>query len=76
MSNLDHLEMPAADLVTATAMLADLVCDLGSAQGRIHEETHAKALWIANRVRDDMRGFFETVLNEVEAAPSAGRIER
>jgi hypothetical protein len=76
MSNLDHLEMPAADLVTATAMLADLVCDLGSARGRLHEDTHAKALWIANRVRNDMAGFFETVLAEVEAASAAGRVGR
>lgn len=75
MRNLDHLEMPAADLVTATAMLADLVCDLGSAKGRQHEEAHAQALWVANRVRDEMKVFFETVLTEVEAASAAGRAE-
>lgn len=76
MRKLDHLEMPAADLATATSMLADLVCNLGSAQGSLHEETHAKALWIANRVRDDMKVFFETVLAEVEAASAAGRVSR
>jgi hypothetical protein len=76
MRNLDHLEMPAADLVTATAMLADLVCDLGSAPGRLHEDTHAKALWIATRVRNDMKSFFETVLAEVESASAARRVSR
>ena len=76
MIDLDHLEMPAADLVTATAMLADLVCDLGSAEGRLHEQTHAQALWIATRVRDDMKSFFETVLAEVESASAARRAGR
>jgi hypothetical protein len=65
--NLDALEVPAADLVTATSLLADLVCELGTCPGRLNEEAHAKALWIANRVRDDMREFFNAVLVEVEA---------
>lgn len=68
MSNIDRLEYPAADLVTATAMLADLVCDLGSAEGRQHEETHAQALWVANRVRDEMKALFESVILEIESA--------
>ena len=75
MRKLDHLESPAADLVTATKMLADLVCDLGTSQGRLHEETHAQALWIANRLRDEMAAFFDTVLTEVEAASAAVRVE-
>jgi len=67
MSNIDRLESPAADLVTATAMLADLVCSLGTSN-RLCEETHAQALWIANRVRDDMKALFESTIEEIEAA--------
>ncbi|ACI93247.1 hypothetical protein OCAR_6133 [Afipia carboxidovorans OM5] len=74
--SLDHLEMPAAELATATALLAALVCDLGSSQGRQHEEAYARALWVANRVRDEMNDFFETVLAEVEAASASGRVSR
>lgn len=76
MRNLDHLEMPAADLATATAMLADLVCDLGSTKGRSHEDAHAKALWVANRVRDEMKVFQDKIIEEVEAASAAGRAAR
>jgi len=46
-------------------MLADLVCDLGTAPvGTLDEKVHAKAPWIANR-RDDMEQ--STIRSNLEA---------
>jgi len=74
---IDKLEMPVGDLATASEMPADLVCSLGTSP-KLDEQAFARALWIANRVRDDANALWSTVINAIEERPqsSAGRIAR
>ena len=74
---IDKLEMPVGDLATASDLLADLVCSLGTSP-KLDEQAFARALWIANRVRDDANALWSMVIEAIEERPqsSAGRIAR
>ena len=61
---LDLAIITARELATATELLADLVSDLEAYIGPKHEADHARAQWVADRVRAEAKVLFEDVLME------------
>lgn len=67
MNNIGKLEYPAANLVAATALLADFACHTETTCPEVHAQIH----WLANRVRDDAKVLFDALLAEIET----GKVE-